>query len=157
MPSPLRFTGENPPPELWQEFPNWRDAYEEEGEEGQNETTLMPHEEQSHIAEHTSFTAGRVRFSDGREFPAFMAVAKNQVDGCQVYESAAPWRIYYKYPEKRWVPYRAEWLSEPERSPSVSFEDAKVFPLEIRLRLPWKRGEAPKRYRIDQTGQMREK
>jgi hypothetical protein len=156
MPRPLRFTGQNPPPELWQEFPNWRNAYEEETEEGQNETTLMPHEEQSYIAEHTSFTAGKVCLNDGREFPAFIAVAKNQIDGCQVYETKMPWRIYYKYPEKRWVSFEAEWLPQPERPPSVSFDDAKVFPLEICLRLPWRKGEAPKKYCIDQIGQIQE-
>jgi hypothetical protein len=45
----LRFTGQNPPPELWREYPNWRNAYGEEGEEGQDETTLLPDEVQTHI------------------------------------------------------------------------------------------------------------
>lgn len=60
MPKPLRFTGQNPPPELWRTYPNWLNAFEEEGEAGQDETTLVPHEVQTHIAPHTAFTAATV-------------------------------------------------------------------------------------------------
>ena len=153
MPKPLRFTGKNPPPDLWQKYPNWRNAYEEEGEPGQDETTLMPHEEQTHIGSHTSFTAGTVRLHDGRQFRAFCSIGRNGIDGCQVYETEVPWRIYYSYPDRKWVSFRAEWIPEAERPPYVAFSDARVFPLEIHLQVPWEEGARPSAYRISPDGQ----
>src|SRR5688500_14967146 len=117
---PLRFTGENPPPEIWGEYPNWRNAYEEEGMNGQDETTLMPDEIKTHIRKYTSFTTGIARFNDGREFPAFLAVGEGRIDGCDVYQTANPWRVIYNRPDKRWTPFLAEWLPEKERPPVVS-------------------------------------
>jgi hypothetical protein len=148
----LRFTSQNPPPELWPEHPNWRNAYEEEGERGQDETTLMPDEVQTHISDSTSFSAGVARFNDGREFPAFLAVLFNEFIGCRVYEKSIPWRIYHSPRDKRWVSFRAEWLPESERPPFVSFDDAAVFPLEIHMAVPWKKGAKPAVYRIGKDG-----
>jgi len=152
----LRFTGQNPPPTLWRKYPNWRNAYEEEGEEGQDETTLMPHEVQTHIEEHTSFSAGTVRFHSGPEFPAFLAIGQNGIDGCEVYETATPWRVYFSYPNKRWVSFRAEWLPEAERPPAASLGDERVFPLEIRMVVPWVQGGQPSRYQITRDGVLHE-
>jgi hypothetical protein len=156
MPTRLRFTGQNPPPELWREYPNWRNAYEEEGEEGQDETTLMPHEVQTHIGEHTSFTGGVAHLHDGRQFPAFLAVSKRGIHGCEVYETATPWRVYYSYPDKQWISFRAEWLPENERPPAVSLEDDAVFPLGIRMSVPWKHGGRPAAYELTKDGVLRE-
>jgi hypothetical protein len=156
MPKKLRYTGENPPLELWAKYPNWRNAYEEEGDEGQDETTLMPHEIQTYIGEYTSFSAGSVCFHDGREFPAFLAVGERGVDGCQVYECEVPWRIYYSYPDKRWLPFRAEWLPEEERPPAISFDDGAIFPLEIRMAVPWRHGGATAAYQLTRDGEMHE-
>ena len=157
MPKPSRFTGQNPPPGIWQQYPNWRNAYEEEGEEGQDESTLMPDEVQTHIGKHTSFTAGKVHLHDGREFPAFLAIGQNGITGCYVYETDIPWRIYYAYPQKKWVSFQAEWLPESARPPQVSFHDNAVFPLEIRMQLSWREGEIPVTYRITADGQMHKK
>jgi hypothetical protein len=154
MPKPLRFTGTNPPPELWRTYPNWKNAYDEEGEPGQDETTLMPHEVQTHIAPHTSFTAATVRFNDGRRFPAFCSIGRIGIDGCEVYETGAPWRIYYSYPQKKWVPFLAEWLPETERPPHVSLGDSSVFPLEIKLQVPWQGSTRPSAYRVTPDGQI---
>jgi len=156
MPTRLRFTGQNPPPELWREYPNWRNAYEEEGQDGHDETTLMPHEIQTHIGEDTSFTTGIARFHDGREFPAFFAVGERGIDGCEVYETDSPWRTYYSYPDKRWVAFRAGWLPESERPPTVLFDDPAVFPLELRMAVPWKQGGRPTAYQITRDGVMHE-
>jgi hypothetical protein len=155
----LRFTGENPSPDLWREFPNWRNALEEEGEAGQDETTLMPDEEQSCVARFTAFTGGSVRFHDGREFPAFIAVngEDEKISGVDVYESAKPWRLYFDYPERRWRPYAAEWMPAAERSPVVSMEDERIFPLEVRMHVPWKKGGRPPIFEITARGAMRTK
>jgi hypothetical protein len=141
---------------LWREYPNWRNAYEEEGQDGHDETTLMPHEIQTHIGEDTSFTTGIARFHDGREFPAFFAVGERGIDGCEVYETDSPWRTYYSYPDKRWVAFRAGWLPESERPPTVLFDDPAVFPLELRMAVPWKQGGRPTAYQITRDGVMHE-
>jgi hypothetical protein len=117
---------------------------------------LMPHEVQAYIAPHTSFTAGRVRLHDSREFPAFLAVLGDTIIGCQVYETGAPWRIYYSSPAKSWVSFRAEWLPEAKRPPHVSFQNAAVFPVEIYMQVPWKEGGRPAVYQISADGQMSE-
>ena len=116
----------------------------------------MPHEVQSHIGEHTSFTTGTVRLYDGREFPAFLGIGWIGIDGCEVYQTDTPWRVYYDYPKKRWVSFRAEWLPESERPPAVSFDDEAVFPLEIRMAVPWQVGRRPTSYRITKDGEMYE-
>ena len=156
MPKRFRFTGESPPPRLWKQYPNWRNAYEEEGKEDQDETTLMPHEVQTCIGRYTSFTGGRVRFNDGRQYPAFLSLGEAGIDGCEVYEKAKPWRIYYCYPDKKWVSFREEWLPKAERRPSVSLDDNTIFPLEIHMAVPWNEGGQPRRYRITKGGEMHE-
>ena len=156
MPERLRFTGRNPPPDLWQIYPNWRNAYEEEGVPGQDETTLMPHETQTYIGPHTSFTAGLAHFHDGRRFPAFLAIGASGMDGCEVYQFSVPWRIYYDYPQRRWVPFRAEWLPHDQRPPAVALDNDSVFPLEIRMTVPWRQGGVPSAYRITPDGRLHE-
>jgi hypothetical protein len=152
----LRFTGQNPPIELWRQYPNWRNAYEEESEDGQDESTLMPHEVQTHIGEFTSFSSGIACFNDGREFPVFLAIGMRGIDGCEVYEKNIPWRIYYSPPNKKWLSFEAEWLPENERPPFVSFADDTIFPLEIRMTVPWQKSGKLVAYRIGKDGQMRE-
>jgi len=156
MSNNLRFTGANPPTELWRQYPNWRNALEEEGKDGQDESTLMPHEIQTHIGPFTSFTAGTARYVDGREFPVFLAVIENRIVGCYVYDGAVPWSIYFRGPQKRWLPYRADWLPEAERPRVVSFDDKSIFPLKISMFVPWRMGDVPSVYQISSLGQMSE-
>ena len=155
MSKPLRFTGEDPPLHLWARFPNWRNALEEEGEEGQDETTLMPDEVQTRVGEYTSLTAGRARFNDGREFHALLEIGDHRIDGCSVYQAKNPWRIYFSCPDRRWLSFRAEWLPEAERPPSVLLDDEGIFPLEIFMTLPWREGEKPSVYQIGPDGQIK--
>ena len=80
----LRFTGENPPPELLSEYPNWENAYDEEGVEGQDETTLRPAENQSVIEEYTSFAAAEVVLNSGQKCPALIYMIE-ETAGLDVY------------------------------------------------------------------------
>jgi hypothetical protein len=57
MPKKHRYTGENPPVEVLAKFPNWVNAYDEEGELGQDETTLKPDFIDTHVTRDTAFTA----------------------------------------------------------------------------------------------------
>jgi hypothetical protein len=116
----------------------------------------MPDEVQTHISDSASFSTGVARFFDGREFPAFLAIGRAGVDGCEVYQTHIPWRIYYSYPDKRWVSFRAEWLPESERPPFASLDDDAVFPLEIRMFVPWKQGGRPAVYRVEKDGRLHE-
>src|SRR5262245_58348279 len=74
MAKKLRFTGEWPPQQYWSQFPNWENALDEEDEPAQDETTLRPAEEQTYIAEYTSFTTGNATLADGRTAPALIEV-----------------------------------------------------------------------------------
>jgi hypothetical protein len=53
MPKPLRYTGDWPPPNVLSQYSNWVFAYDEEGEDDQDETTVRPEEQQSFISHET--------------------------------------------------------------------------------------------------------
>lgn len=131
----LRFTGEWPPPDLWKEYPNWEPALEEEGEPGQDETTLRPGEEQRFVIGF-GFTAGEVEQANGQRLPALLSVC-GEVDGVTAFTSEkGGWSIQRLGRPARWVCTIEDWLPEAERSPSVSLEDPSVFPLRVRSLLP---------------------
>jgi hypothetical protein len=81
----LRYTGENPSIEALGQFPNWVNAYDEEGFEGQDETTLKPDDEQLCITDMTAFTAGEVVFADGSTFPVLIGLLNGEVTDFSVY------------------------------------------------------------------------
>ena len=62
----LRFTGNNPPVGLWPRYPNWQNAYDEEGVPGQDETTLRPADNQQVIDDDVSFSAGDAALANGQ-------------------------------------------------------------------------------------------
>ncbi len=70
----LRFTGQAPPPGLLERYPNWQNAYEEEGMPEQDETTLRPADNQSTIDDIVSCTAGDAIFASGQRLPALLVV-----------------------------------------------------------------------------------
>ncbi len=70
MPESLRFTGDWPPAQYLEQYPNWG----KEGEENQDETTLKPSDEQSYIDDETAFTVGDATFADGRVCLAIIQV-----------------------------------------------------------------------------------
>lgn len=136
----LRFTGENPPVELWTQYPNWTNAWDEEGAAGQDETTLRPDHEQNVIGSDTTFTAADVTFADGRTFPAFAEIGNAELWGFHVYETDAEWYYRHDSPTNRWGLYAPAGISTKDR-PSVSYNESAVFPLRLKLRLPWSAAE----------------
>jgi hypothetical protein len=129
MPKPLRYTGDWPPPEILREYPNWICAWDEEGEEDQDETTLKPEDEQSMITADTIHTVGDVLLADGRSFV---------------------------YKTKRWVSLDQNWLPPERRMPTVDFADSRTFPLRLSTRLPHAETGEPVRLEIRPDGSAAE-
>jgi hypothetical protein len=141
-PNRLRFTGEDPPQDLWPEFPNWEYALDEEDVEGQDETTLRPASVQDRITDEVAFTVGLARCSNGRQLPALLEVCDQRVDGVTAYPpSGKPWRLARLGQPSRWTPYLESWLPEEKRSfAPVSLAESELFPLIIESRLPTSAG-----------------
>ena len=135
----LRFTGDAPPIHLWEQFPNWEYALDEEGEEGQDETTLRPAANQTSIDEHAAFTAGTATLADGTDLPALLEILQypESCEGVNVFIGPSDaWRLKRDSRSHCWSPFEETWLPPKERRPAVSMGDPKIFPLKIRSRLP---------------------
>jgi hypothetical protein len=129
----LRFTGENPPPGLWVRFPNWQNAYEEEGLPGQDETTLRPSDNQETIDDDVTFTAADAVFADGRTVPALLGVLAGDVGWIYIYPQPAEddcWLLYLDLVSDRWTAMNGDALLP------VPTEDANLFPMRVASRLP---------------------
>lgn len=151
MPLKLRFTGEWPPPDLWAQFPNWEYAFDEEGEPDQDETTLRPSDERQFVIEF-GFTAADLEQANGRCVPALLAV-NGDPDGLTAFTSdTGGWSVQRLGTPARWVCIVEDWLPKAERAPSVSFEDASVFPLLVRSRLPSRESGKPLQFAIRSDG-----
>lgn len=147
----LRFTGEWPPPALWRQYPNWESALEDEGEPGQDETTLRPSQEQRFVLEF-GFTAGEVEQANGQRLPALLSMCDG-IDGVTAFTSDhGGWSIQHLGKPARWVCTVEDWLPESERSPSVSLQDPAVFPLQVRSLLPLRETGKPLEFRILSDG-----
>jgi len=137
----LRFTGENPPLQYLEQFPNWSNAYDEEDEDDQDETTLKPHEEQHFIDDDVSFTAADLTFADGAKQVALLEVIACVPCAIDVYDKDDFYLRNRNYPTERWETMRQDWLPEDERRKEVSFDDASIFPLQVTSRLSREKGE----------------
>jgi hypothetical protein len=125
MAKKLRYTGDWPPPEVLARYPNWEMAYEEEGVEGQDESTLRPQKEQRRITSDTVHTAGDVWLADGRTYPAIITVALGTPSSCWFHDGKRWWAMQT---------FRKKW--EPQGTDSVDMKDKSTFPLRFRTRLP---------------------
>lgn len=152
MSKPLRYTGDWPPPEVLREYPNWVCAWDEEGEEGQDETTLKPEDQQSAITSDTIHTAGDVQLADGRVFPAIISLPSGTPESFDYHEGSDWVRCLLHYPTKRWVAFDQNWLPLEQRMPTVDFSDARTFPLRLSTRLPNAETGEPVRLEIRADG-----
>ena len=86
----LRYTGRFPPlREL--RFANWELALDEEGRRRQDETTLRPALEQSHVSRETAWTVAEMRLAGGdRHLPAWVQTRLPRAKGKR------PWRLLVK-------------------------------------------------------------
>jgi hypothetical protein len=151
----LRFTGEWPPPSVWDRYPNWEHALDEESVDGQDETTLRPSSVQTIVDEDAAFTAGEVVQADGTKLPALIELLWRKPVGVSAFvTSRIAWNVRELGGPARWKCTVQDWLPEGERQPSVSFSDTSVFPLEVRFRLPHVMGSQPLRFVIRADGSM---
>lgn len=152
MPKPLRYTGDWPPPEVLRGYPNWVFAYDEEGEEGQDETTVKPEDQQAFITTETQLTAGRLFLADGHTLPAIICMENGSPVGVSAFEGRWTWSVWRDGRTKAWRPATEDYLPESERLPSVSLSDARVFPLRFATLLPYGRGGQPWQIEIRPDG-----
>jgi hypothetical protein len=139
----LRFTGEWPPQSLWERYPNWEYALDEEGELGQDETTLRPSEEQSRVSGNVAFTVGIVVRADGSRLPALLEMISGELSGINVFTSESDsWSVRLLGRPASWKCITNDWLPSEERGPVVSPDDTRVFPLHVESHLPLERSGA---------------
>ena len=129
----IRVTGDFPPLRYLDKYPNLENALDEEGVEGQDETTLRPARVQRVITTDTTFTAGEVFSGDGRRFIAILEVPNwGRLDGVTTFGDGKPvWYVFYSRAEEKWITCVAAQLPKIVRAPDVS-----IFPLIIKSRLP---------------------
>jgi hypothetical protein len=156
MPKPLRYKGDWPPPEVLRDYPNWVFAYDEEGEEGQDETTVKPEDQQSFITADTQVTAGSLSLADGRTLPAIVCVERGSPVGVSAYEGRWSWAVWREHRKATWRPSTQDYLPESQRLPSVSLSDSRVFPLRFSTALPRESGGEPWRFEIRPDGSISE-
>lgn len=136
MPQPYRYTGAFPPAEVIAQFPNWDYALDEEGEPGQDETTIRPDAEQTFIAKWTAFSAADAFLANGERATALVEVLGGKVWAVNVLQPKGTWRLCFDKPSGLWEPFIETWLPEAERGYSVALSDHSVFPLRVTTRLP---------------------
>ena len=130
-----RYTGEWPPPEVLEEFPNWDYALGEEGAPGQDETTLRPQREQSKITSDTAFTRASAAQANGEVKVAIVSVRDGKICDADVFDSPdVSWRVYEM--DGEWHSFDQSWLPEEQRSPVVSLGNPEIFPLVVETVLP---------------------
>jgi hypothetical protein len=135
----LRFTGENPPLRLWTQYPNWQNAYDEEGLPDQDETTLRPSDNQHTIDDDVSFTAGIAVLANGQSVPALLGMVAGNLDAVYVYPAPPAercWLLSADPLSRRWIAMNQDWLLQAGDMLRVPVGDTSVFPLRVRSRLP---------------------
>jgi hypothetical protein len=90
-----RLTGRRPSRAQLARWPNWRACQDEEDEDGQDESTIRPDDEQSRIGRQTKGTAFSAAYQGGETFPAFglapfpEALRKGELDQLVLLERGA--------------------------------------------------------------------
>ena len=157
MPKPYRYTGSFPPIDVLAQFPNWENAIDEEGEDGQDETTLRPADEQTYIGEWVPFTAADAWLASGEHCPAIgYVIDPVGITSLHVF-NGDDWReLRYDLETQLWSPFVADYIPEPDRPPTVSLSDTSIFPLRVSTRLPFEPGGEPFATTIDSNGREQE-
>jgi hypothetical protein len=131
MAKKLRYTPGPPPLKVLAKYPNWRNALDEEGEDGQDESTIRPDDVSDHIGPETEFTAADITLVSGKRLPALLFGATDLWNGnaesIAVYEGSQIWHL--EFSDRAW------WASKyPEGNESLV--DQSKFPATVVSRLP---------------------
>lgn len=135
MENRLRYAGCWPPLATLAEYPNWVFALDEEGEQGQDETTIKPETQQLYISQETSFTAADVMLADGSSKTAVITLEDTIPSALDVLDGQDWWSVQ-RGRGSQWETVDNSWLPEEERRPGVSLRDKNIFPLSVKSRLP---------------------
>jgi hypothetical protein len=148
----LRVTGDWPPRAYWERYPNWENAYDEEGEEGQDETTLRPSPVQDYIHEDTTFTVGQVKSADGQTLEALLTVPSGELEEANAFaDDHGVWTIFYSSVKRKWL------VCDYKQMPKiVELDEPRIFPLTIKSRLPRQRRGKPFHVVINADGSSAE-
>lgn len=128
----LRFTGTLPTKRAVERFPNWVLALDEEGEPGQDETTLRPDDEQGRISKETVCAAVAAEGPDGKRQLGMLYGyldlwrGPEHADWLHVFKGAR--RLDVKLLPKLWWPH--------ETAPTLHYNDFAVLPLRVITVLP---------------------
>lgn len=102
--SSIRYTGENPPEHVLLTFPNWIQALDEEGIEGQDETTLKPDETQTVISADTQHTAADAIIYSGKSCAALLSLENGRIESVTVYDGMWSVRVDGdKWQSEKWA------------------------------------------------------
>ena len=152
----LRFTGDWPPPEILEQIPNWVYASDEEGIDGQDETTLMPEGTQDVVTRDTICTAGEVTLACGERFVAVVMFLPPLRADLFDYFNGSEWvRSIRDHRTGRWQSFDQDWLPEGERMPTVAMGDTRIFPLRLRSRLALVNSGSPLDFKVNGDGSER--
>lgn len=130
MAKEFRYTGCWPPPEVLEQYPNWVFALDEEGEDGQDETTIKPESQQAFISEETDFTSGIAELADGAKRDAIFSICDDFLDAVYV-RNGSEWWGARRGADGAWASIEETWLPEAKRSRPVSLWDAQTFPATV--------------------------
>lgn len=146
-PRKYRYTGGRlPPSSALEVYPCWMPALDEEGDDGQDESTIRPDDQQDFIGEFAVYTAADAELADGRTVPALLGqpdatfLHKDEVDVIIVYEGKRHWRVDTYDHDASWQP--------AEEGPTKRHGNTKVFPMRVRSRLPLERPGGPHIVRV---------
>jgi hypothetical protein len=132
-----RITGDNPPLHLWDKYPNWENAWDEEGAEGQDETTLRPSANQSMIDEDVSFAAGQAELGNGEMKPALIALVAEEIDSVYVYPNPREDKCWDIFPLESGE-WKANVAVEALGSLPAPLDQKGLLPIRVTSRMPLK-------------------
>lgn len=144
--SSVRYTGENPPENVLLKFPNWIQALDEEGVEGQDETTMKPDENQKVISVGTQHTAADVSIYSGKNCAALLSLEKGRVESVTVYDGM--WSV--KIEGDKWQPEK--WAHDTRYHGNTT-----DFPITVKSRLPYVRTRCPIEFQLFPDGSIKKK
>lgn len=131
MAKKYRYTGELPPASVLKNFPNWVQAVDEEGEDGQDETTIRPDTVIDHIAPQTEYTAADITLASGKKLTALLGGPRDlwngNVESIAVYEGDEIWHIDL---------LSSTWSASAYPEGNANLIEPKHFPATVNSRLP---------------------
>lgn len=134
----MHYTDRLPPPQILDEFPNWKYDVGKETRPGCHEHTLWVHRKKDKIYGDVDLTAGDVYFSDGSSSPALIGVrGGTEAEFLYVIGAKGIWSIEnfnagdFEKPNYLW-----RVRAEKHDTIAITMKDKSIFPIKFCSRLP---------------------